>query len=162
MESWFIAGSLLAAFIYLLIAPITLGLIYWSGRASIFTAQLQNGMQEASFWVKISQFFERLMPKFIYSLGVLYFICYSFKIYWWGTWVFFGITIWLIVIKLYIRKIKQLQPNFIDEMGDWKATFIWQLPILIYFVYVYVASMGIFFAYDDMQSIFGTHLPSIQ
>lgn len=152
-------GSLLFALIYLLIAPITLGLIYWSGRASIFTVQLKNGMQEARFLVKVSQFVEGLIPKFIYSLGALYFVCYSFQIYWWGTWVFFGITLWLIAMTLYIRKSKQLQPNFMEEMGDWKSTFIWYIPLIVYFIYVYVASMGIFFAYEDMQTIFGVGLP---
>lgn len=114
---------------------------------------------EPTTLAKTIKFIIKAIPTLLVVLGVLYFVCYSFRIYWWGTVVFFIAVLLLIGITFWSKKSNKPRNEFLEELSDWKVFILWDVPLLIYVIYIYHSGLGIFFAYDDMQSIFGTYLP---
>lgn len=149
MELLFREVHTVAGLSYLVISQITLICIIFTGGA---------WRLEPTTLARFINFLNKMIPSLLVTLGILYFICYSFKIYWWGTTVFFLVIILLLVTIIHIHRSEKSQTEFLDGMNNWKVTLIWEIPLIVYFIYVYASGIAIISASNSIQSIFGTYL----
>lgn len=134
MESLFQGIHTVAGLSYLIISQITLMCIIFTGGA---------WRLEPTTLVRLIKLLNRAIPSLLITLGVLYFVCYSFKIYWWGTIVFFLVVLLLLVMRVSFHKSKKSRTEFVEDMDSWKAILFWEIPLIIYFIYVYASGIGI-------------------